>query len=349
MGPILLDRFAERLCFLRLQAQLFDGAFLLGGAAREFVGLAIGLTRGGDGGQLLGLAAHECGRIVRALPGIDGGGEIRECDGGARSPPGQLDGSDLFAVLGHPSIVDLADLDPFAQHRDGRAAGLEGGEHVVQCAEQRIDLRITEIFCLHLGLGFGRCAQRAGVDRAEVDAPGERAHEGAIGIGQNPGEVIPREGARVHRLGREFVGLTALDGPRFVLHVGERLDDGAIFIQEDDIAVAEHLEDEIESAESALEFEDQNPVKSVLPCAEEARVRQVLAQEHGEGGRLHRHRAVAAREVGALAAHHHDVLIGRALDVQADDDLLVMRLVHLLRMCAGECVEVTREACKVEG
>ena len=110
------------------------------------------------------------------------------------------------------------------------------------------------------------------------------------------------EGRPVHLPGvdglrRRCVGNPLLQRAAGVLGVGERLDDDSAVIKQQHVSVSEQLYDEPETPAAVLEGELDHPVEAELLDCDEARVVEVLAQNHCELGRLRGHRPVALRGV----------------------------------------------------
>ena len=106
--------------------------------------------------------------------------------------------------------------------------------------------------------------------------------------------------------------------------MGQGLDDGLLLVKEDDVPVAETFDDEVSVTTFGREGQAQKAVKGHLFGRDEARVAQLLPEQHGERRRRHGHGSVSGGGRNPPTSDDDEVEGVRVLRVEPEHDLLVV-------------------------
>ncbi len=101
------------------------------------------------------------------------------------------------------------------------------------------------------------------------------------------------KGIGVHGSGWGRVGYTLLERPPGIRSMGQRLDDDAFFVHQNDVPVSKHFHVQGTLSILGVKGESEDAVKANLLHTRQTSVAKVFAQHHGKGRGRHWHRAVA--------------------------------------------------------
>ena len=163
----------------------------------------------------------------------------------------------------HPR-VEFAGADAFEEAR----------ALVVERAERLVAGVVDVLRLLHVGPR----AELLGVEAAEVELGGERAHEVGVGLAHLRRERLVVEVDGVDPGAREAVLGASGDRPGLQPHRLQAVDDLAVLVEHRDVAVAEQFDDDGGVLVLAAELELQDAVEAVLAHLVEVRPGEAVAQ-----------------------------------------------------------------------
>ena len=161
--------------------------------------------------------------------------------------------------------------------------------------------RVTEshsLTVIELGRGQFQVESGSGTDSISIDPPeidpsSKRPNQIAVRGIQQLVQARATQLARIDGRRRWNIHLTSLQRTTRVLRMSQRLHDDSFSIEQNHVPVPEQLDDQLQTTTSMLESQDDYSVKADLFDFDQARIGQMLPQEHRELRWIRRHRPIA--------------------------------------------------------